>query len=231
MSNDIARAGSPSDGELASIIESGAGCLNLGLDAVQSQQLVLYLRLIARWNATYNLTAVRDLKAMATQHIVDSLSLIGALRARIPSSDKRILDVGSGAGLPGVVVAILQRETPVVCVDSVGKKAAFLTQVAATLKLHNLSSVHSRVEEMTDPHAFGVIVSRAFSSLLDFVSSTRPLLATGGWWIAMKGKVPHQEMRDAESSGVKFEVQPISVPRLDAERCLIFGQPIQSSER
>ena len=224
MSRSLAAAGPPTDEDLARLILGGASDLGIALGSKPADQLVTYLRLIERWNATYNLTAVRTPEAMATQHIVDSMSVIPALRTRLPGTENRILDVGAGAGLPGVVIAILERDAPVVCVDSVGKKAAFVRQVAATLGLQNLWAVHSRVEAMTAPPSFGLIVSRAFSSLQDFVSSTRHLLAVGGSWIAMKGKVPHQELSDAEQSGATFEVEQLSVPGLDAERCLILGK-------
>jgi 16S rRNA (guanine527-N7)-methyltransferase len=231
LSRSLAAAGPPTDEDLAQIVTGGASRLGIALGNEPANQLVSYLRLIERWNATYNLTAVRSLEAMATQHIVDSMSVMPALRTRLAGGENRILDVGAGAGLPGVVVAILERDAAVVCVDSVGKKAAFVRQVAATLGLQNLSAVHSRVEAMTAPPAFGVIVSRAFSSLLDFVSSTRHLLAAGGSWIAMKGKVPLQELSDAERSGATFEVEQVIVPGLYAERCLIVGRLTQDSER
>jgi 16S rRNA (guanine527-N7)-methyltransferase len=212
------------DADLASVITSGADCLGVDLDGEQTGYLVAYLRLIERWNATYNLTAVRSVRAMATQHVVDSLSAIASVRAHLPDDNRRILDVGSGAGLPGVVIAIVDREAHVTCVDSVGKKTAFVKHVAMTLGLDNLSAVHTRVESMRAPPAFGLVVSRAFASISDFVSSTQHLLGPGGWWIAMKGKVPLGEISDAASSGLVFEVEPISVPGLEAERCLLVAQ-------
>lgn len=205
--------------------------MGIGLEPVQADQLVSYLKLVERWNLIYNLTAVRELTAMATQHVVDSMSIILSVRTRLPGARRRILDVGSGAGLPGVVIAILQPWDAVVCVDSVGKKAAFVTQVAASLNLGNLASIHARVEALTPPPAYDLIVSRAFASLVDMVTSTRHLLDEGGWWIAMKGKVPHEEMQDAERAGATFAVEPISVPGLDADRCLLIGRPSQASER
>ncbi len=205
--------------------------MGIGLEPAQADQLVAYLRLVERWNLTYNLTAVRDLTAMATQHVVDSMSIIQSLRTRLPGARRRVLDVGSGAGLPGVVIAILQTGDAVVCVDSVGKKTAFVTQVAAALKLENLTSIHSRVEALMPPPAFDFIVSRAFASLIDMVTSTRQLLAEGGWWVAMKGKVPHGEVQDAGRAGATFVVESISVPDLDADRCLLIGQPFHASER
>lgn len=221
----------PTDGDLAGIVQRGADGLGVGLRPVQADQLVAYLRLVERWNLTYNLTAIRDLTAMATQHVVDSMSIIPALRTRRDEARRHILDVGSGAGLPGVVIAILHAGDAVACVDSVGKKAAFVTQVAASLKLGNLTSTHSRVEALTPPPAYDFIVSRAFASLVDMVTSTRHLLNEGGCWIAMKGKVPHEEMQDAERAGATFTIDPISVPGLDADRCLLIGRLTQASER
>ena len=221
----------PTDDELADIIRHGADGLGIGLEQVQAGELVAYLRLVERWNLTYNLTAVRDPEAMATQHLVDSMSIISALRTRRPAAERRILDVGSGAGLPGVVISILQTGDTVVCVDSVGKKAAFVTQVAASLKLVNLKSIHSRVEALATPPTYDFIVSRAFASLVDMVTATRHLLAEGGSWIAMKGKVPHDELQDAERAGATFSVELIHVPGLDADRCLLIGRPLCASER
>ena len=215
----------PTDDDLAGIVRRGADGLGIGLEPVQARQLVAYLRLVERWNLTYNLTAIRDPEVMATQHVVDSMSIISELRTRRPDAGRRILDVGSGAGLPGVVIAILQTGDAVVCVDSVGKKAAFVTQVAASLKLVNLTSIHSRVEALATPPVYDFIVSRAFSSLVDMVTATRHLLAEGGSWIAMKGKVPHEEVQDVGRAGATFAVEPIHVPGLDADRCLLIGRP------
>jgi 16S rRNA (guanine527-N7)-methyltransferase len=217
-------SGPETDADLAAVITSGATRLGVDLEAERTGHLVAYVRLIERWNATYNLTAVRDARAMATQHVVDSLSAIASVRAHLPGDNRRILDVGSGAGLPGVVIAIVDKEAVVTCVDSVGKKAAFVKHVAITLGLDNLSAVHARVESMRAPPAFGLIVSRAFASLSTLVSSTRHLLGSGGWWLAMKGKVPLEEIRDASAAGVVFEVERISVPGLDAQRCLLLGR-------
>ncbi|MDP3611259.1 MAG: 16S rRNA (guanine(527)-N(7))-methyltransferase RsmG, partial [Rubrivivax sp.] len=136
----------------------------------------------------------------------------------------RLLDVGSGGGLPGVVLAIMQPHLQVTCVDTVGKKAAFIRQVSGQLKLRNLQAVHARVEQMAGL-AFDVITSRAFASLLDFVTLTRPLLAPGGAWLAMKGKTPTVEMAALPASVNVFHVEPLSVPGLEAERCLVWMRP------
>ena len=230
MSPSFPSRAPPTDDDLAGIVQGGAGGLGIALERLQVARLVAYLRLVERWNLTYNLTAVRDPNAMATQHVVDSMSIIPSLRTRLQGGRRRILDVGSGAGLPGVVIAILQPGDAVVCVDSVGKKAAFVTQVAASLKLGNLTSIHARIETLPRPPTYDFIVSRAFASLVDMVISTRHLLAEGGWWIAMKGKVPHEEMQDAERAGAIFAVEQINVPDLDADRCLLIGRPSQASE-
>ncbi len=214
------------DAELAEVIASGAAQLQVEIDPARVSRLVAYLHLIEHWNATYNLTAVRNVHVMATQHIVDSLSAIPTLRRLLRESGRsQVLDVGSGAGLPGVVMAIVDPHIEVTCVDSVGKKVAFIIQASGALALRNLSAVHGRVEAMSPPPAYDVVVSRAFASLTDFVTSTRHLLSPGGWWMAMKGKVPHQELMAAEHLCLTLEVEPLEVPGLDAERCLVLGQP------
>jgi 16S rRNA (guanine527-N7)-methyltransferase len=134
-----------------------------------------------------------------------------------------VLDVGSGGGLPGVVLAICMPELNVSCVDTVAKKAAFVQQVAVSLKLPNLRGIHARVESLTDPYQ--VICSRAFASLPDFVTWSRPALAEGGVWMAMKGKHPQDEI-DALPADVKvFHVEPLTVPGLDVERCMVWMRP------
>ncbi len=196
-------------------------CSQLGLATTPAQQqaLVTYLQLLERWNATYNLTAVRDRAAMITHHLADCLAVVSPLLARHPGG--RVLDVGSGGGLPGVVLAVTAPGLDVTCVDTVGKKAAFVRQVAAELALPNLHALHARVESLQVP-PFGLITARAFASLADFTRLTRPLLAPGGCWMAMKGKRPDDEMAALPAEVQVFHVEPLQVPGLDAERCLVW---------
>jgi 16S rRNA (guanine527-N7)-methyltransferase len=199
----------------------------LGLDTSEPKigQLLAYLALLQRWNATYNLTAVRDPAQMLTQHLADCLAVVPALRRQLnPTAGKRLLDVGSGGGLPGVVLAILEDGLAVTCVDTVGKKAAFIQQVAVELGLRTLKSVHARVESMPAGR-FDLITSRAFSSLADFTRLTRTQLAPDGVWMAMKGKRPDDELAALPVDIEVFHVEPISVPGLDAERCLVWMRP------
>lgn len=199
-------------------------CARLGLeaDAVLLDRLLAYLALLVRWNATYNLTAVRDPQEMLTQHLADCLAVVGPLRRQLGAgSDRRLLDVGSGGGLPGVVLAAVEPHWEVTCVDTVGKKAAFIRQAAVELGFRNLRSEHARVEALKAA-PFDLITSRAFASLGDFVQLTRALLKPGGVWAAMKGRDPQDE-RAALPSGIDvFHVEPLKVPGLDAERCLVW---------
>ena len=213
------------DADLATILAEGAGQLELDLDGARIDRLVAYLRLIERWNATYNLTAVRDVRTMATQHVVDCLAAIATLRTLLRSDKRpRILDVGSGAGLPGVVVAIVDAAVDVVCVDSVGKKAAFITQVAASLALENLNVMHARVESIASSPAYEIVVSRAYASLADLVRSTRHLLAPDGWWLAMKAKISAEELSGPAEQGVSFDAFEVQVPGLEAERRILVAR-------
>ena len=201
-------------------------CAAQGLTATagQATRLVHYLELLQRWNATYNLTAVRDPKAMATQHLADCLAVLPALMVRCLNPQGRVLDVGSGAGLPGVVLAIMLPDWDVTCVDTVGKKAAFVRQAASQLNLPNLHPAHARVQDLRLP-AFELITSRAFASLADFTAWTTAHLAPGGLWMAMKGKVPQEEMAALPPDIEVFHVEPLTVPGLDAERCLVWMRP------
>jgi 16S rRNA (guanine527-N7)-methyltransferase len=211
------------DNELAARIAAGATQLALPLDSSQVASLVAYLRLIERWNETYNLTSIRDPSAMVTHHLLDSLAATAALqRRRAPDDRGHLVDVGSGAGLPGLVVGIALPATEVVCVDSVGKKAAFITQAAASLGVGNVSAVHSRAERISNRH-FDVVASRAFASLAGFVAGTRHLLAENGEWMAMKGKAPKDEI--AALTAVATEIEPLTVPGLEADRCLVWMSP------
>ena len=200
--------------------------LGVPLSDAQAQALLAYLALMQRWNATYNLTAVRDPAQMLIQHLADCLAVIGPLRRHLSGHGSaakavRLLDVGSGGGLPGVVIAILNPQIDVTCVDTVGKKAAFVQQVAAELRLRNLHALHSRVEEMKQA-PFAVITSRAFASLPDFVRLTRKQLTTDGVWMAMKGKHPADEVALLPPDIDLFHVEQITVPGLDADRCIIW---------
>lgn len=201
--------------------ELGALCAALGLapTADQTRLLLGYLDLLQRWNATYNLTAVRDREAMLVQHLSDCLAVVGPLR-RVRSCG-RLLDVGSGGGLPGVVLSIMLPGFDVSCVDAVGKKAAFIQQVAATLALPNLRGLHARVETLKET-PFDIITSRAFASLGDFTRLTRTLLAPAGAWLAMKGKPPEAEMAALPTDIEVFHVEQLTVPGLDAQRCLVW---------
>lgn len=198
--------------------------LKLDLLDHQADALLRFLSMLQRWNATYNLTSVRDPGQMLTTHLVDCLAVISPLSRERADGAQRVVDVGSGAGLPGVVIAILKPSFQVTCVDSVGKKAAFVRQVAAEIGLRNLSALHARVERLEgDP--FDVIVSRAFASLGDFSRGTRHLLADGGAWMAMKGRMPADELVALTADIKVFHVEQLQVPGLAAERCIVWMRP------
>ena len=204
-------------------LRSGIQALGLSLSDEQIQRLLGYVALIQKWNKVYNLTALRDPADMLTHHLLDSLTAVAPLSRHTQGQSIKVLDVGSGGGLPGVVLAICMPELNVTCVDTVAKKAAFVQQVAVSLKLPNLRGVHARVESLTDPYQ--VICSRAFASLPDFVTWSRSALAEGGVWMAMKGKHPQGEI-DALPADVKvFHVEPLTVPGLDVERCMVWMRP------
>ena len=177
--------------------------------------------MLQRWNSTYNLTAVRDPAQMLTQHLADCLAMVQPLRRFCGEAPCRLLDVGSGAGLPGVVISALNPQFDVTCVDAVGKKAAFVRQVAGELRLPNLHVEHARVERLKLP-PFHVVTSRAFASLDDFTQLTRAHLAADGAWLAMKGKQPAEEIDNLPADVEVFHVEQISVPGLDAARCLVW---------
>ena len=198
-----------------------AAATELGLELTDTQldQLLAYLALLQKWNKVYNLTAVRDPAQMLSHHLVDSLSVIAPLKRH--GAPARLMDVGAGGGLPGVVIAICCPGTDVSCVDAVAKKATFIQQVAAELKLPNLHGVHSRVEQLSTP-SFGVITSRAFASLVDFTSLTRQHLAEDAVWMAMKGQHPADEIAALPADVEVFHVEQLAVPGLDAQRCIVW---------
>ena len=199
-------------------LRAGLKQLRLELNDNQVGQLLAYQALIAKWTKVYNLTAVRDPAEMMTHHLLDSLALILPLQYHMTQG--RVLDVGSGAGLPGAVIAICCPAIAVTCVDTVAKKATFIKQVALELKLPNLVGLHARVETVEQP--FDVICSRAFASLVDFAQWSGKALAPAGAWMAMKGKRPVDEMAALPPSVEVFHVEQLQVPGLDADRCVVW---------
>ncbi len=208
--------------DLKLALADGISALGLSLSEDAQKQLLDYMALIQKWNKVYNLTALRDPQEILTHHLLDSLSAVGPLmhQTRPLGGAFSFLDVGSGGGLPGVVIAICCPGVNVTCVDAVSKKAAFVQQVAASLKLGNLKGLHARVETLSVP--FDVIGSRAFASLPDFVNWSSGALADGGVWMAMKGKLPEEEMSALSSMAQVFHVEQLLVPGLNAERCMIW---------
>lgn len=199
-------------------LRAGLKQLQLELNDQQITQLLAYQTLIAKWTKVYNLTAVRDPSEMMTQHLLDSLAVIVPLQRRM--SQGSLLDVGSGAGLPGAVIAICCPAIAVTCVDTVAKKATFIKQVALELKLPNLAGLHTRVENIDQP--FDLICSRAFASLVDFTQWSANALGPDGAWMAMKGKHPADELTALPPGIDVFHVEQLQVPGLDAERCLVW---------
>ena len=198
----------------------GAVALGVRLDDVQAGRLLDYLTLIDKWNRVYNLTAIRDPAEMLSHHVLDSLTVVAPLDRECPAAT-RLLDVGSGAGLPGVVLAVTRPQWQVTCIDAVAKKAAFIRQVAADIGLPNLAAVHGRVEKWQAP-AFDVIASRAYASLADFTRQTRHLAGPATRWLAMKGRRPDGEIAELPNSIAMFHVEQTSIPGVEAERCLVW---------
>jgi len=211
-------------------LKQAAQTLGLALDDAAATQLLAYLAMLQRWNRVYNLTAVRDPQEMLTHHVLDCLAVLPPLRRHAAGRSLRVLDVGSGGGLPGVAIAIMQPEWPVCTIDAVAKKASFVRQVAAEVPVRNLRALHGRVEVLEPAPAEGgqgydLIVSRAFASLADFVALTRHLLTPGGAWLAMKGRAPDDEVAALPADVTVFHVEQLRVPDLAAQRCLVWLRP------
>lgn len=207
-------------------LRAGLTELSLALSDEQVALLLDYLVLIDKWTKVYNLTAVREPVAMLSQHLLDSLAVVGPLLSQavaFPALPLRVLDVGSGAGLPGAVMAICRPDWRVDCVDTVAKKAAFIQQVAVTLKLPNLRGIHARVENLSGP--YDVVCSRAFASLVDFTHWSKGALASGGMWMALKGKHPLDEIQALPTDVLVFHVEQVMVPGLNADRCIVWMRP------
>ncbi|MEM5400531.1 16S rRNA (guanine(527)-N(7))-methyltransferase RsmG [Paraburkholderia unamae] len=206
---------------LARLLKEGAEALGVELSERQHEQLLDYVALLAKWNAVYNLTAIRDPRQMLIQHILDSLSIVPHLPTR---AEATVLDVGSGGGLPGIVLAIVRPDWQVTLNDIVQKKSAFQSQAKAELGLANLSVVTGRVESLRPgievSKKFDLIVSRAFADLADFVTLARHLVADGGAIWAMKGVHPEGEIERLPAGTRALNTIRLSVPMLDAERHL-----------
>jgi 16S rRNA (guanine527-N7)-methyltransferase len=207
-------------------LRAACDILGLPLADAQAEALLRYQDLIAKWNKVYNLTALRDPAEMLTHHLIDSLAAVSPLQRHLqtlPEGRARLLDVGSGAGLPGVVFALMCPELQVSCVDTVAKKAAFVQQAAAELRLPNLRGIHARVESL--PAEYDVVSCRAFASLPDFANWSRAALLPGAVWLAMKGKEPKDEMAALPADVAVFHVEHLDVPGLNAERCIVWMRP------
>ena len=204
-------------------LKRGLIALGLTLDRDTQQRLLDYIALIEKWNRVYNLTAIREPEKMVSHHLLDSLAVAPHLHA------KRLLDVGSGAGLPGIPLALAKPDTHVTLLDSNHKKAAFLNQAVMELKLKNAEVCGERVESWQTQNRFDVIISRAFSDMGEFVRITRHLLAPGGMFAAMKGLHPYEEI-DKLPPGCKVQqVLPLAIPGLEGARHLVLiGQDEQA---
>lgn len=206
-----------------------AGLQALALPAADDLQarLLAYLDLLAKWNNAYNLSAVRDPQQMLHQHLLDCLAVLPPLDRHLRGGTARLLDVGSGAGLPGVVWALMRPDWSICCVDAVAKKTSFVRHAATELSIGNLRAEHARVEQLQWPPV-DVVVSRAFASLAEFTRLTRRHLAPGGCWLAMKGKVPEDEIAALGADVTVFHVEQLQVPGLEAQRCLVWMRPSEA---
>lgn len=208
-------------------LSRGLSALQLDAAPAQACTLLRFLDLLERWNRHFNLTAVRDPAQMVGLHLLDCLAPLPSVDRHLGGGEARILDVGSGAGLPGLVWAVMRPAWRVTCVDAVAKKVGFMRQAAAELGVANLTPVHARVEQIVAATAAAdLVVCRAFAALDAFVQSTRHLLAPRGCWLAMKGVVPVDEIASLDRDVEVFHVEQLAVPGVDAERCLVWLRPV-----
>ena len=202
------------------ILVSGLKSLNMPLAEDKIEQLLGFIKLIEKWNKAYNLTAIRDREAMVRLHLLDSLAIVPFIEG------KRVIDIGTGAGLPGIPLAIYLPEIEFTLLDSNAKKTRFVQQAILELKLKNVSVCHNRVEHYHPEKSFDTVITRAFASLSDIVDLTAHLLSKDGALLAMKGQAP--DVPKLESA--KITLIPVNVPGIDAERCLVRIQLIKESE-
>ncbi|MGH8504866.1 MAG: 16S rRNA (guanine(527)-N(7))-methyltransferase RsmG [Stenotrophobium sp.] len=203
------------------LLDAGIHELGLGLLPEAVQRLLDYQAELHKWNVAYNLTAIREPEQMATRHLLDSLALLPLISRR--ASSVRLLDVGSGAGLPGIVLALADPALQVVTLDSNGKKTRFMRHAVRTLGLGNVEVVEARAEAWRPAALFDCIVSRAFASLADFFDKTAHLLAPGGQWLAMKGKLDAAEMADIPANIIIRETHRLRVQGLNEDRHAVIA--------
>lgn len=197
----------------AELLAAGIAEMGLSVSSEAQQRLLSYIGLLQKWNKVYNLTAVRDPLEMVTLHLLDSLSVLPYIKV------KSLLDVGSGGGLPGIVLAICLPQLKVTTIDAVQKKVIFMRQVKGELGLDNLEVVHMRVENYRPAEKFDAIISRALSELGLFISLTKHLIKENGQWLAMKGQAPQDEFNGLALSPAK--IIPLRVAGLEAKRHLV----------
>ena len=200
-------------------LQQGLQVLGLSLNTAQQLLLLEYVALLKKWNSTYNLTALRDEHKMISHHILDSLSLLGYIKEA-----KTLMDVGSGGGMPGIPTAICRPDLQITLLDSNTKKTTFLQQVVIELGLSNVTVASGRVEAMHDKDV-DVVTSRAFAELADFISLTKHLLNENGYWAAMKGVYPYEELEHVPASVVVEKVEKIEIPMLQGERHMVIMRP------
>ena len=200
---------------LGNTLAQGLEHLGLKIDVPVQQGLLQYLELLRKWNKVYNLTAIRDTEQMMSHHLLDSLSIVPYVRG------PRVLDMGCGAGLPGIPLALARPDLQVVMMDANAKKTRFVQRAITELKLDNAEAVHARAEDYTAPGGFDTVTSRAFSSLEDFLGLAAPYLQKGGQLLAMKGRYPTQELELSFNQFRLIAVHQLEVPFLDSERHLV----------
>ena len=206
---------------LGEALGAGIRALSLDLEPGAEAKLLAYVALLAKWNRIYNLTAIRDPMQMVTHHVLDSLAVVPHLPG---GASLRLVDLGSGAGLPGIPIAVARPGWHVALLDSNRKKAAFLRQAVVELPLDNIEVVAQRAEDFDPEPRFDAAISRAYSDLSRFAKEARRLTRTGGWWIAMKGNYPAGELADLPSDVRALAVQRLDVPGLAAERHIVAMQ-------
>lgn len=201
----------------AALLDRGLAGLGLDLPPDARTRLLAFAALLGKWNRVYNLTAIRSPAQAITHHLLDSLSVLPHL-----GGIRRLADIGSGGGLPGIVLAIARPDLQISSIETVGKKASFQQQAKIELDLTNFTPIHARVEDVVPEEPYDAVISRAFSEIADFVRLTRHLLGPGGRFLAMKGVYPRDELASLSDDVRIIDTCPLTVPGLDAERHLII---------